>query len=223
MLKAQKRLTKRELKEDKFVTFYFQAQDYFYRNTKLIAGLAVALVVVIVAVYALSHMSASNQEAAQLELTRAKVAFNQQDYSRAIEMLLLVVSEYGGTASGKESRFYLANAYFENKDYANAERYYQEFLGSHGDDILESSALAGIAACLEEKQDYAGAAASYERAASEYAKVFLTPLHLLNSARCYVLAGDSEKAKSILNRIINEYENSAVKTDAEILLAELPS
>jgi predicted negative regulator of RcsB-dependent stress response len=223
MLKAQKKLSKRELKEDKFVTFYFQAQDYFYKNSKIITGALIALIVVVFAIYGFNRMESSNNEVAQLELTKAKVALDQNNPDAAIDMLLQLVGEYGGTASGKEACFYLGNAYFEKKDYDNAEHYYQEFLGSHDDEILESSALAGIAACQEEKQDYAAAAASYEKAAREYSGVFLTPLNLYNSARCYILAEQNEKARQLLNQIIEEYETSGVKTDAEIMLAELLS
>jgi tetratricopeptide (TPR) repeat protein len=223
MLKAQKRLTKRELKEDKFVTLYFQVQEYFYRNSKILIGALVGLIVVILAIYGFTRMNASREASAQLELTKAKVALTQQNYAAAIDMLLQLVEEYGGTASGKEGRFYLANAYFANKDFINAERYFQDAAGNLDDDILESSALAGIAACLEEKQDYSGAAESYERAARDYSQVFLTPINLYNSARCYILAGNSEKAETLLNRIIDEYESSSIKTDAEILLAELLS
>lgn len=48
MLKARKRLTKREIKEDKFVTAYFKTQDYIKQNSKPISYGFFAIVAVIV-------------------------------------------------------------------------------------------------------------------------------------------------------------------------------
>ena len=223
MLKRQKRLTKRQIKEDKFVTFYFKAQDYLKQNSRAIMyGIGVA-VLIILAGFIYSKKQAEKEASAVVELTKAKLAYFENDYAKAIPILKDLVENYGGSRGSNEGLFYLANAYYELKNYVNAERRYKQFLGKGNDDILLSSAMSGIAACLEQQKNYAVAAKMYREAAEKYNETFVAPQNLYAAARCYALAGESEEARRLLNQIIENHSNSSLKSDAEVLLAELLS
>ncbi|RMF65549.1 MAG: tetratricopeptide repeat protein [Calditrichaeota bacterium] len=219
----RKRLTKRQIKQDKFVTYYFKAQDYIVRNTRTILSGAAAIVVLLVAIFIYSSKQAEKEKEAVVQLTKARIEYFAGKYDAAIPLLNNVVESYGGTRSAKEGLFYLANAYFFTQKYDEARQAFEKFLDESDDDILNASAMAGIAACLEETGKYLEAAKAYEQAARKYSEGFQAPQNLLNAARCYVHVGEKESARQLLNEIVEDYADSNAKTDAEVLLAELVS
>ncbi len=223
MLKAQKRLTKKAIKEDKFVTLYFQAQEYVRRNSKQIIYAAVGAVLVLALFGIVSQKRLKSEREAVVELSRAQLKYFAADYAGAIPMLTDLVNEYGGTRSGTEGKFYLANAYFQQGNYAEAIRFFKKYADDGNDTILKSSALAGVAACLEQQKDYNAAAQSYEEAARKYSEIFMAPEQIYDSARCYAMAGDKEQARRLLSEILDKYADSGLKPKAEMLLAELAS
>ena len=135
MLKRQKRLTKRQIKEDKFVTFYFKAQDYLKQNSRAIMYGIGAAVLITLAGFIYSKKQAEKEASAVVELTKAKLAYFENDYAKAIPILKDLVENYDGSKGSNEGLFYLANAYYELKNYVNAERRYKQFLGKGNDDI----------------------------------------------------------------------------------------
>lgn len=221
MLKPKKRLTKRQLKEDKLVTYYFKVTDYIHENRRTLGtAIGVAALVIVGLVVFISNTRQKESEAA-VQFAQARVKYAEQDYQAAIDLLRNLVDNYGGTDKARLGQFYLANAYYEQGNYEAAEKYYRAFLDDGGDKLLESSALAGVAACLEQKGAYAEAADYYQQAAEKYDDVVLAPHHLYDAARCYELAGNQTAAQKVLRRILEEYPDSGIKNEAELLLAEV--
>lgn len=221
MLKAKKKLTRRQIKEDKFITYYFKSHKYVTENKRSIISGAFFVAVIIIGFFIFSKKQVENEGKAIVELTKAKSEYFANNYENAVPLLRNLLQNYSGTKSGKEGMFYLANAYFSLKDFANAEASYREFLDKTDDDILNASALAGVAACLEEGAEFVEAAELYQQAAEKYGDGFMAPENLLNSARCYSLAGKKEAAQQMLGKLIEDYPKSRLKSDAEIMLAEL--
>jgi predicted negative regulator of RcsB-dependent stress response len=221
MLKAQKKLTKRQLKEDKFVTFYFRAQDWVSENMqKILFGVLGVVVLIAISAY-FNKQAGEDEQAASLALSRARLELSGGNMDMAVGQLSELVSQYGTTPSGIEGRFWLANAYFQTADYANAEANYREFVEDSDDPVLKSSALAGVAACQEQQGNHLAAAKGYREAADRFSEVFTASDNLFHAARCYILAGQSDEAISLLTRLLRDYSTSSVKEDAEVLLAEI--
>ncbi len=86
MLKAKKKLTKKELKEDKFVLTVFKAKDFLEEHSRQIAYgvLAVVAVVLIVSFYNSSRKKA--EEAASVMLTEAQVLLSQGQEDNGIQL-----------------------------------------------------------------------------------------------------------------------------------------
>ncbi len=221
MLKAQKKLTRRQIKEDKFVTYYFKTQEYVRENGQTILYGIGIVAAILIASLIFSSKSAEKEQSAVVQLTQAKLEYFNNNYAAAIPILNNLISSYGGTASGHEARYYLGNSHFNNGDHAEAEKYFKEYLEDGGDEVLQASATAGIAASLEEQKNYAAAAEFYSEAARKYSEVFLAAETLYNSARCHVLAGNTEQARSVLSLLLEKYPDSSIKNEAEIFLAEL--
>lgn len=221
MLKAPKKLTKRQIKEDKFVTFYLQAQAYLSENGRnILTGLGI-VVVLVVAALVFTKSKAEKEHVAVVELTKGRLEYFAGNYDTAIGILKNLIEEYDGTKSGEVALFYLADSYYNTANYVNAEKYFQEFIDKSDDDLLLPSAYAGLAACLEQQGNYEVAAQKYREGAEKYAESYLAPDNLFQAARCYVEAGKNDEAKSLLNKLIETYPKSTFKNSAEIFLAEL--
>ncbi len=221
MLKPRKKITRREIKQDKLVTYYFKATDFVHQQGPrllLIVGLMLAIVI---AASVFSRMQTKNEKVAVVELTKAQSRYNNHDFEEAVEILKKLVDDYGSTKSGKIAKFYLANAYYNLKDYNEAEKYFKEY--GDGDDNLGASAISGLAACWEEQGKFKEAAEMYKKAAEKFSDGFMAPENLYHSARCYAIAGNIAEARKILNDLIEKYADSPVKNDAELFLGELSS
>ncbi|MBN1352185.1 tetratricopeptide repeat protein [candidate division KSB1 bacterium] len=222
MLRPQKRITKRQLKEDKLVTFYFKAIDFIQENqNKLFFGVLGVIAIILIVVWS-SRLSASKESNAASALARAEIKMNQGQYMAAMDSLKILIELYDGAQSTGKGVFYLANLYFQNEDYESAQKYYEQYLGDYKDDAnFASSALAGMAACYEGKKNFKKAAELYEKAVKKYSQAFDNANKLMNAARCYILAGNKEKARTLYQQIIEDYPNSGLKNEAEISLAEI--
>lgn len=219
MLKPRKRITKKQLKEDKLVTFYFQAQEWLEKYSK---HLMIGVAVVVVAVAAIAWYTTSQAKAektASADLARATRTLETFDYQNAISQLSSIVDSYGSTPSGTMARLHLANAFYQTREYANAKKSYAKFLSSFsGDDHFLAAAQGGIAACLEQEKSYGEAAKAYIKAAEKYDSVLAAGM-LLNAGRCYAQAGDTGRARELYNRVVTDYPKATEKDDALMLLS----
>ena len=218
MLTPRKRLTKRELKEDKLVTFYYQAQAWFDENTRVVLIGAGAVIIILIAVFAISNFKQKAESKASVDLAIALRSFSSNQYEQAKPQLNSIVDSYGSTDSGKLARFYLASAMYKTGDYNGALEQYKKFAaGFKGDDYIKSTAMAGVAACQEQLEQYESAAEQYLKTAKEFSKIFAAPEYLFKAARCYQLAGNNEKASDLYAKIVQDYPDSEVKNDALLM------
>ncbi len=218
MLKPRKRITKKKLKEDKLVTLYFKVIDKLERNTNLILGIAAAVVIIIAGVSYYLYSSHKAEEQASVELARAMRIYEVGDYQNAIAQLSNVTENYGGSRSGKIARFYLANAFYQIKDYENAEKNFRRFLsGFSGDEHFLAAAQGGVAATLVQRGRLAEAAAAYEKAAKKYDSV-LSAGFFIQAGHCYARADNPKKAKEMYETVIEKYPQSSEKDEAIILM-----
>jgi len=70
MLTKKKKLSKREIKEDKLVTTYYKVYNYFNENKNRIGIYAGGLLVVIAAIYFYMNNKAENNNQAGIQLSR---------------------------------------------------------------------------------------------------------------------------------------------------------
>jgi len=223
MLTPKKRISKKDLKEDKLVTYYFQVQDWLEVNAKLVYG---ALAIIIVLDGAFTYYENSQEKAEQLasvDLSKAVRVYEASDYSNAITLFSNLVEEYGSTSSGKLGKFYLANSFYKIGDYTNAKEYFKKSVsGLKTDDHLAAAAAAGVAACLEQEENYSEAAKTFENVAKKYPETPLASQYVFKAARCYQLAENTDKAASLYDKIINDYsDDEQTVQDAELFKSRL--
>lgn len=222
MLKARKRITKRQIKEDKFVTFYFKAVDFIKQNmNKLTMGLVAALVIItLVMLFLKSKRMAELNASVQLAKANSELARGQ--LQQTIDILLNMSDNYSGTHSASKGVYLLAYAYFQKGEYDNSITYFKKYLDDYGDDpILTSAAYSGLGACFEQQGKLLDAAQSYKKGATKFVDHFNAPQQLMDAARCYALENRTADAKNCYETVIDKYPKSDLKNDAELFLAKL--
>jgi len=222
MLKPRKKITKKQIKEDKLVTYYFKAIDYINQNSKLVMGSILGITAVIVLVLLFTWSKRNAELNASLELTKARVELANADHQRAIDILKSMIKNYSGTQSAGRGVFYLAGIHYEQKKYDEAFQFYKQYVDDFNEDVILSSAsYSGMGACLEQKREFLEAAKYYKKGAEKYPKEFEAPGLFFNAARCYKLANNKLEAQKLYQRVIDNYPNSDYKRFAELYLNEL--
>ena len=222
MLKPRKRLSKKKLKEDKLVTFYYKASAWAEDNLKYVVGAIAAIVIIFVAVYFYANSQKGAEQKASVELAKATRTFENGDYQNALPLLTNLVEKYGSTKSGKMGFLYLADSFFETNDYENAKINYKKFASSFkGDEHILSAAYAGVAASDEQLKNYQEAAQGYEKTVKKFPDSIFSPNCLLRAARCYTLAKMPDEAKNVYDKLLKDYPDAQEKDEALMLKAML--
>jgi tetratricopeptide (TPR) repeat protein len=234
MLKPKKKLTKTEIKQDTLLTSYAKLTSYYdtykkYFNYGITAVIAIIIVIVIYV-----NNKKANDEKAATELGKIFSIYDRgtsdpKQYQTAIDGqpergimgLKSIVDNYGSTSSGEIARFYLAQAYMNLDKIDDALKNFDSF--SSDNDILSSSAEAGMAACYERKNDLDKAASYYEKAAKIASDQNSTPEYLNSAALCYGKIGEKGKAITILKRIKKEFPKSQVAREADRYISQFSS
>jgi TolA-binding protein len=221
MLKPKKRLTRREIKEDKFVTTYAKVSRYLEENSKFVLGAAAAVVVLVVAVYLIRAGRQAAEGKAAVELARGMAAYERLDLSTATDILRTAVEDYGGPKNGALALLHLGNALYDQGNYPEAMRCFEKAARKlRSIDFLAAAARAAQAQCLEQEKDYLRAARGYEDVAKRFAKDPYAARYLVEAGRCYVLAGRKDEAERVLTLMLSKYPDSLEKTQAQFLLGE---
>ncbi len=225
MLQKKKKLSKKEIKEDKLINFYKTAVVFFEKYKNKIFTYAGVLVVVAAAVYFYVNQKAETNEKAGLELSRIMTIYDQGSYLEAIEGkqgtniigLKRVVEEFSGTENGETAKIYLANCYSFLGNYDEAFKYYDDYSGSI--DYFKAAALAGQAGYYASEGDNEKAANLFLQA-SKISKInSQNPDYLLNAGINYLKVGDKEEAKILFDQIKEDYTSSLANKEVDRYLS----
>jgi tetratricopeptide (TPR) repeat protein len=197
---TQQRLTKRQLKEDRFVTSLLRAQEYFTGHTgRFIAGVAAVALAAAIVFFLISGSQAREREANEL-LGRASVEFRASSFQLAAVDFQSILDNYGGTNAAAFASFYIANAYFELKNYDQAGEYFKLYLDKYRiDEMLTSSAMAGLAHCYRGKGEMQAAGDAFYGAYKKFPDSYVAADCLFYGAESYAAVGDSVNAQALWN------------------------
>jgi outer membrane protein assembly factor BamD (BamD/ComL family) len=220
---SPQRITKREIKQDKFVTFSFKLTEWIQKHLNQVLTVAGAVIVVAaVVIYLVSSQAKRERQAAEL-FGSANLELQSGNISGAVSDLQALVTRYGSSKMAGQATYYLASAYYYARDYAQAETWFQKYLDQYGKDVLlASSAQAGIADCHMQTGDYSHAGDEFLKAISMYPSGFMAPQYLMEAASAFAQAGRKDQAKEALDRVISDYPDSREARQAKMKLAELP-
>lgn len=227
MLTKRKKLTKKEIKEDKLVEFYYKTQSYIEENkNKVLMYVGAFAVVVVAVIFFLNYRSSRNEEAGKL-LSRVMDLYEQSSYLEAIEGkqgtnlvgLKKIVEDFGSTENGETAKIYLANSYAFLGQYEKALEYYKDYSGSN--DIYKAAALAGQAGYYASKGEYEKAADLFKKAANVSKINPSRPDYLLRAGINYMKAGQKDEAKALFQIIRDDYKTSTAFAQIDRYFTEL--
>jgi tetratricopeptide (TPR) repeat protein len=214
MLTKKKKLSKKEIKEDKLVVIYYNVYNYFLENKNRIGIYAGGLAIVIAAIYFYMNSKTENNNQAGIQLSRVMGLYDAGAYLEAIEGrqgtnivgLKKIVAEYGSTENGETAKIYLANSYQMLGNVEEAFKYYEDFGGSNK--IFKAAALSGEAGYYAYKKEFEKAADLYLSASRVSKENVLNPEYMLKAAINYIDSGKKEDAKDLLETIRKDYQTS---------------
>ncbi len=215
------KLTKRQIKEDKFTTFVLSSKEYVQQNWQFFAiGLVVLILVITGISYYVGSQSNRTQEAAA-RFARALLDYRNGNSQVAILSFSQILDDFGNDDVAEQSTFLLGKLNLESRNYPEAVRYYEMYLSRFKDNGLNRAASqAGIAACNENQGQYGVAAQKYAEAFEEYPEGPLGGDYQFSSMRCYLEANDYVKAKEHFDRISELYPGTNLVNRATRMYAE---
>jgi len=222
MLKARKKITRKQIKEDKFVTTYFKTVEYINQNSKNIMIGVVAVLAIIVIIFVMAKSKRDAELNASEQLAKATAEMGAGNSQQAKDILLNLIDNYSGTKSASRGVYMIGQFHYINEEYNQAIEYFDKYLDKHGDDsILTLAAYAGKGACLEQLGKLLEAGQTYEMGAKKFEDSFNAPQLLMDAGRCYSLANNFANARNCYKIVLDKYKNSGFKSDAELYLAKL--
>ena len=228
MLKARKKIVRKEIKQDKLVTTFFETKDWFNKQEnrrKVLISVGIVAVLVIAVIYYMNYKKKMNNEVEE-KLMSAVSLYEQGMFQQSmdgvdslrIEGFKTIVSNYGSTENGNIAKYYLANCLYYQKDYDNSLKYYDDYSGSI--DYLKAACLAGKGAVYEAKGDLKNAAEFYEKATKVNKNLIANDEYTFFALRCYSHSGDKENAKRLFNSLKDDYPKSSYITEVKRFQSE---
>ncbi len=229
MLEKRKKITKKQIKEDKLVTSYYTVKNFVLEyQAKILIGMAVVALVVVAGILFANKSMNDNKKAAGLlakiiplyEATAFKEAVDGQPSSNTIG-LKSIVKEYGSSENGETAKIYLGNAYLMLGKSADAYKTFDDYSGSNP--LFKSTALAAKAGILEANKEFDKAADLYKDAAMISKTNPANADYLLRAGIIILNSGKKEEAKTIFDMIKNDYKNSAAFSEVDRYLIQIAS
>ncbi len=220
MLKPQKRkITKKDLKEDKFVEFTLKAKMYLEENYQQLAYAVIAVAIIIIGIVVYKNQHQKTKEKANTLLGEAQMEYQSMNFTKARNFLTRLIEEYSGTDAAVQGYFILANLDFQQEKYQQAEEAFKKFIDDYdGSPILLASGYAGYAACLEHRGAYREAAENYLKAQKSAPDFVEAANYLYLAGKNFLAAGDKERAMEIFEELVEKYKDSKRVNDAKAQL-----
>lgn len=225
MLTKKKKITRKEIKEDRLVTTYYQAIGFFNENkSKIYLYTGILVGVIAVALLYMNHKKSNNQDASAA-LAKVMDLYESGAYQEAIDGrasgniqgLKSIVDEYGSTETGEIAKVYLANSYNMLGKTEDAFKYYDDYSGDNK--LFKASALAGEAGYYAFKNEYIKAANTYKEAAYTDKSNPMNADYLLKAGINYLSAGENENAQEAFETVKEEFKTTPAAREVDKYLA----
>ncbi len=206
---GRKRITKKKLKEDAFVSATFEASHFVQEHlTRMIVGVVGALILVGLAWMYFNYRGERNNEA-DLAMFRAQNVYASRQYALAASDFERVAENYSGTAAGDKALFFAGDSYYNAGDLNQALTRFEECRDKlSNDDPLMLNAVIGQAAVYEQLEDLDKSIGFYTEAL-EMAHYDYQKVEIMDAlSRVMAMAGRNEEALEVMDRVIEDYPDN---------------
>lgn len=215
------KLSKRQIKEDKFTSFMLNAKTQFFENWQFyVIGLVVVIIVIAGGVYLNDYQNRQADEAQQ-KFARAFNSYQSGQTQVAIVELTGIVDDYGGQEAAKQATFLLGRVNLSTRNYSESIRYFEMYASKYKDNKRNlAAAYAGMATCYENQGDYEQAHVNYTTSIEVFPEGPMAGDYQLSLLRMDLKAGDTEAATARLIEIKEKFQGSELVNTAIRLASE---
>ena len=200
-------------------TTFDKTEDFFRKYKKIISGVLGVALLAVAGYFSYKYYNQQQNEEAQNEMYQAVYYFEADSLDKALKGsgkdlgLLDISEEYGSTAAGNLTNFYVGVAYLKKGKFEDAIEYLKKF--SSDDLLLQARAYCLLGDAYLEQKDVEEAISYYNKAADYYPNEYFTPRYLMKAALAYELNKDYKAAAEAYDEIIEKYYKSLEANDAK--------
>jgi TolA-binding protein len=212
----RKKITRHDLKEDRFLESTKNLITFFRRNSSRI--ILVVIIVVIGAVVVNIYISSrrSSEETARLKKIYADALYERGNFAEAISGYQEIIQMHGGTKTAKIAHIFLANSYFFSGDNNNAFDNYEKALKLLGKNVIWASAAEmGIGSVHEQNGNFEEAIVRYDNVINNYPGSPARIDALLSKARCLEFLNRYDEAAKAYRTIETNYPDTDFAEEAK--------
>ena len=215
------KLSKRQIKEDKFTSFMLNAKHQFLENWQFyIIGVVIVVLMIFGAVYYINMLQTQKDEAAGA-YSNGVNEYRQQNYQLAITSLDAVTKDYSGTKPAIQATYLIGKINLEQRNYPEAIRHFELYIqADKTNEINLAAAFAGIATAYSNQGQFAEAASKFAEAISVDINGPLISDYHMSAMRNYLAAGDKVSAEIHLEKIKELFADTDFSKRAVKLFAE---
>jgi len=205
MLKAKRKLTKKEIKHDPFLESIYETKEYVKANQSLFIKIGSGIIIVLLAALIFNNNLQNKKIGSEELLGKAMVSFSIGDKDNGFLQLQLLTDDYTGTSASQQGMFMLAKLYYEDNDILTAESYLNDFLHDPTDEF-HASALEIKADILKSSNKNAEFESTVEKAIKVAVNDKEKDRFRLKLASLYMETGLHTLAKEIAEPIRMSYD-----------------
>jgi len=203
MLKARKKITRKELKRDPLMETIYRARQLWIQYRPIISRFGgVAVVVLVLSVLVFRWRSSQDQKAASV-VGIAFIEFSQGNYGTVITGLNGLVEEYSGLKSFGNGLFILARSELIMGDSTAAEAHFRRYLDDYGRaPLVTAGVLAGLGVIVEARGEYREAAELFLKAGRLAPTASMKNQYTVFAGRDFLLADQPNEALDVLKPLL---------------------
>ena len=218
---SRKRLSKKQLKSDRFVRQTFDWAHWIETHRTQAIGAVGVLALLVAGFFVWRGMSRSAEETASVEFTRARQAYFAGNWQLAASDLQGFLSRYGGSSYADDARFFVAEAHYNAGQHAEAAEALEAFLDEDGESPFAENARRLLGATYQQLGQLAQAITVYQEGLEEAEDDATRISYREALARVYQSQGEKEAAANQYRAIVELDPDSDRAHEALREIAEL--
>lgn len=184
-----------------------KSEAFFNKNKKAIIGCAVALVVIIVGIFAYNNYFAGPREdKASTELAKAQDLFAQDNYEKAAPAFIKIADDFSGTDAANLANLYAGLCYANLEKWEDAVKFIDKFSGS-SDAMISPAAMAALGNAYAHTGNIDKAVSSLKKAASMADSKSINDANYSISATFVIQAAQLLESQNKADEALKLYEN----------------
>jgi len=214
MLRAKKKIKKKELKKDPFFEKIDESFRFYKKNQQvIIISLLIIILMILIGWYYFNSQNKKNEEAAG-QFGIAQFYLSGQQYENATKKFEEVNELYSNTKYGNLTLYYLGYINYNQNKFEKAIEYFNDYLDKSCDDnVINGAAYNGLAKIYEDKAEFLKAGINYKSAYETTPLEFKKIEYAFQSIDCLIKAKEYEKANKLITRVKNEHELNDLQSD----------